>query len=124
MSDLDHVIRFKGGVLGGERRVEPGPRPRLQHDYRIPVMPRVSVTSYQPARSGPNDPPRLSYEEDIYRWEGEQRNGEYIYHHVRPNIAGMQTEIRELRKRISELARAEEALEALKKLQTYLNNGF
>lgn len=91
---MQHVARFLGGVLGGQEKRLPGLHPSRQ-PYYAPVLTRRWVGAF-----GSDLPWPSMYERDEYLWEGEQRNGAYIYRHVRPNVEGMAAELARLRKEL------------------------
>jgi hypothetical protein len=115
------IVRFVGGQIGGETQFQRG-YPEQSREIRVPVWSRIQgIGTYS---EWATIPAPSTWEEDIYRWDGEVRGGEYIYRWVRPDTAGFQKTIREQKRRITELERAKEVLDGLNALRIYLNNGF
>jgi hypothetical protein len=125
---VGYTIRFEGGSVGGKVEYQYGVFDA--RDRHIPVHEMFRATA-----AGSDAPTWPAYSTDIYRFEGEVRgkgsrgsgpefDGEYVYRWVRPNIAGLQEQIRDLKKQVEKLKRTEDAFEALDTLRIYLNNGF
>lgn len=89
---------FVGGPLGGQVR-----RITFARTYEVPVLlsrPSFHVPVESETFSGPSP---TAYGRETYRYEGRNAFDDYLYRWVRPDIEGIQDEIRQLKARIAEL---------------------